>query len=100
VLDVRDAAVALRSGIHVAFGTQAQEAFLEGHVLAFEHFGGVPARVRYDNLNKATPELVAPSAIAAPGEIVTRGGMKTYPVPRALTETEIPTVIAEFVHAA
>lgn len=31
---------------HVAFGTQAQEAFLEGHVLAFAHFGGVPGRVR------------------------------------------------------
>ena len=30
---------------HVAFATQAQEAFLEGHVLAFEHFGGVPARI-------------------------------------------------------
>jgi transposase len=29
---------------HVAFATQAQEAFLEGHVLAFEHFGGVPGR--------------------------------------------------------
>lgn len=27
---------------HVTFGTQAQEAFLEGHVLAFEYFGGVP----------------------------------------------------------
>ncbi len=38
---------------HVAFGTQAQEAFLEGHVLAFEHFGGVPGRVRYDNLKPA-----------------------------------------------
>lgn len=25
---------------HVAFATQAQEAFLEGHVLAFAHFGG------------------------------------------------------------
>ena len=25
---------------HVAFATQAQEAFLEGHVLAFEYFGG------------------------------------------------------------
>ena len=31
---------------HVAFATQAQEAFLEGPVLAFEYFGGVPARVR------------------------------------------------------
>ena len=28
---------------HVAFATQAQEAFLEGHVLAFEYFGAVPA---------------------------------------------------------
>jgi hypothetical protein len=35
---------------HVAFATQAQEAFLEGHVLAFEYFGAVPGRVRYDNL--------------------------------------------------
>jgi len=33
---------------HVAFATQAQEAFLEGHVLAFECFGAVPGRVRYD----------------------------------------------------
>jgi transposase len=35
---------------HVAFATQAQEAFLEGHVLAFGYFGAVPGRVRYDNL--------------------------------------------------
>jgi len=38
---------------HIAYGTQAQEAFLEGHVLAFQHFGGVPARIRYDNLKPA-----------------------------------------------
>lgn len=38
---------------HVAFATQAQEAFLEGHVLAFQHFGGVPGRIRYDNLKPA-----------------------------------------------
>jgi transposase len=38
---------------HVAFATQAQEAFLEGHVLAFEQFGGVPGRIRYDNLKPA-----------------------------------------------
>jgi transposase len=38
---------------HVAFATQAQEAFLEGHVAAFEHFGAVPARIRYDNLKPA-----------------------------------------------
>ena len=41
-----------RSGraFHVAFATQAQEAFLEGHVLAFEYLGAVPGRIRYDNL--------------------------------------------------
>jgi len=38
---------------HVAFTTQAQEAFLEGHVRAFTHFGAVPARIRYDNLKPA-----------------------------------------------
>ena len=38
---------------HYAYGTQAQEAFLEGHVRAFVHFGGVPGRIRYDNLTAA-----------------------------------------------
>jgi transposase len=40
---------------HVAFATQAQEAFLEGHVLAFEYFGAVPGRIRYDNLKRPWP---------------------------------------------
>ena len=43
---------------HVAFATQAQEAFLEGHVLAFEHFGGVPGRIRYDNLKPAVVRVL------------------------------------------
>jgi transposase len=43
---------------HVAFATQAQEAFLEGHVLAFEHFGGVPGRIRYDNLKPAVTRVL------------------------------------------
>jgi transposase len=43
---------------HVAFGNQAQEAFLEGHVLAFEYFGGVPGRVRYDNLKPAVVRVL------------------------------------------
>lgn len=43
---------------HVAFGTQAHEAFLEGHVLAFQHFGGVPGRVRYDNLKPAVVRVL------------------------------------------
>ena len=43
---------------HVAFATQAQEAFLEGHVLALAHFGAVPARVRYDNLKPAVVRVL------------------------------------------
>lgn len=35
--------------VHVAFGSEGQEAFLEGHVTAFSRLGGVPARIRYDN---------------------------------------------------
>jgi transposase len=43
---------------HVIFSHQAQEAFFEGHVLAFEHFGGVPARIRYDNLKDAVTRIL------------------------------------------
>jgi len=43
---------------HVAFATQAQEAFLEGHVLGFAHLGGVPALVRYDNLKPAVTRVL------------------------------------------
>jgi transposase len=45
-------------GFHVAFCHQAQEAFFEGHVLAFAHFGGVPMRVRYDNLKAAVIKVL------------------------------------------
>jgi transposase len=43
---------------HVAFANQAQEAFFEGHRLAFEHLGGVPERVRYDNLKPAVVKVL------------------------------------------
>ncbi|HEX2810512.1 MAG TPA: IS21 family transposase [Kineosporiaceae bacterium] len=43
---------------HVGYGTQAQEAFLEGHIKAFEYFGGVPGRVRYDNLKPAVVRVL------------------------------------------
>jgi transposase len=43
---------------HVVFAHQAQEAFLEGHRLAFDHFGGVVARVRYDNLKPAVVKVL------------------------------------------
>ncbi len=37
----------------MTFPTQRQESFLYGHVQAFNHFGGVPARISYDNLTTA-----------------------------------------------
>ena len=50
--------------------------------------------------NKGGLESVAPSAIAAPGEIVTAEGQLAYAVPRALETDEIPGLVAEFVHAS
>jgi N-ethylmaleimide reductase len=45
--------------------------------------------------------ILAPSAVAASGEIYTdAGGMKPHPVPEAMTEEDIKTTIAEFVQAA
>ena len=39
---------------HLAYANQTQESFLDGHVRAFEAFGGVPTgMVRYDNLKPA-----------------------------------------------
>jgi transposase len=43
---------------HMAFGNQAQESFLEGHVRAFEYFAGVPGLVRYDNLKPAVVRVL------------------------------------------
>lgn len=43
---------------HQAFSTTGSEAFIEGHVLAFEHFGGVPERIRYDNLKPAVTKVL------------------------------------------
>jgi len=43
---------------HMAFPRQTQQAFLEGHVAAFAYFGGVFARVRYDNLSVAVKKVL------------------------------------------
>ena len=45
-------------GFHRVYLNQAQEAFLDGHVRAFEHFGGVPGRIRYDNLKPAVTRVL------------------------------------------
>ena len=43
--------------VHRVFPTQGQEAFLEGHVHAFETLGGLPGRIRYDNLKAAVSRV-------------------------------------------
>ena len=45
-------------GFHRVYANQAQEAFFDGHVRAFSHFGGVPERVRYDNLKPAVARVL------------------------------------------
>ncbi len=44
--------------LHRVFATQAQEAFLAGHVDAFCRLGGVPGRIRYDNLKPAVARVL------------------------------------------
>jgi transposase len=41
-----------------AYLNEAQEVFLDGHVRAFEAFGGVPGTVRYDNLKAAVVRVL------------------------------------------
>ena len=41
-----------------AFPAETTEAFLEGHVRAFEYFGGVPRRILYDNTTLAVARIL------------------------------------------
>ncbi len=69
-----------------------------GHIFAqFMHTGrvGHPANL------PAGAELIAPSAIAASGQMYTDSqGMQPHPVPRAMTEADLASTLAEFVQAA
>lgn len=42
----------------MAFPSQRQEAFFEGHVRAFHHFQGIPRRISYDNLKTAVKRIL------------------------------------------
>jgi hypothetical protein len=55
---VHDAVVLLGHAVHQAFLTQGQEAFLEGHVHAFERLGVPVDKIRYDNLNSAVKQVL------------------------------------------
>jgi transposase len=54
----------VHSGRHFAciYERQDQISFLEGHVRAFAHFGGVPARVAYDNFKPAVTRILVGGA--------------------------------------
>jgi transposase len=41
-----------------AYLNECQAVFLDGHVRGFEHFGGVPDRIRYDNLKSAVTKVL------------------------------------------
>jgi transposase len=41
-----------------AFPAETTEAFLEGHVRAFQYFGGVPTRILYDNTTLAVARIL------------------------------------------
>lgn len=56
-------------------------------------------RVSHEGTNGGR-EVVAPSAIAIQGETRTYDGKKPFPVPRALTEEELPAIVEEFVQAS
>jgi len=44
--------------VHLCSPSEGQEAFLEGHAVAFARLGGVPARIRYDNLKAAVSRVL------------------------------------------
>ncbi len=43
---------------HRAYANEAQESFTDAHMRAFEYFGGVPSRIRYDNLKTAAIKIL------------------------------------------
>lgn len=106
-----------------------QLAFLDGHVRAFAHFGGVPARLVYDNLSAAVKRRVGlqlkltdrfralvshylfEPCFARPGEGHDKGGVESRgrgirlahltPVPRGESLPDIAaSVLADIDHAA
>jgi hypothetical protein len=50
--------MASAGAFHCAYPRATQQAFLEAHEKAFEYFGGVFRRVRYDNLSSAVKKIL------------------------------------------
>jgi transposase len=105
----------------VIYERQDQVSFLDGHVRAFEHFGGVPHRGVYDNLTAAVRKIVMPrreltdrfqalvnhyayeACFARPGEGHDKGGVESRgrgirlqqltPIPRGASWAEVSEVL-------
>jgi len=76
------------SGVHAAGGKIFAQIMHDGRVCH-------PANMLADT------KIVAPSAVAAPGEMWTDSeGLKPYPIPHVMTEEDIQQAIAEFAMAA
>lgn len=99
-----------------------QLSFLDAHVKAFEHFGGVPERIVYDNLSAAVKRIMGPrrelterfrallshylfeACFARPGEGHDKGGVEARgkgirlahltPIPRGESLREISEVLS------
>lgn len=89
-------------GIHSAEQTAGWRAVADavhaagGHIVVqLMHVG----RIAHPD-NKGGLESVAPSAIAAPGTVVTATGNQPYATPRELATDELPGIVDEFVAAA
>lgn len=68
-----------------------------GHIFAqLWHVG----RISHPDLQQDHALPVAPSAIKPSGQAFTETGLQAFVTPRALDTTEIPDIIAQYVHAA
>ncbi|MGG5823408.1 alkene reductase [Falsiroseomonas sp. HW251] len=72
--------------VHAKGGRIVAQIMHTGRISHPDNTGGLP--------------VVAPSAVAAQGQMFTAGGMKPLPVPEALTEAGIERVIGDFAAAA
>lgn len=76
--------------------TQAVHARGAKIFIQFMHCG----RIAHPDNVPPGARVVAPSAIAAKGQMFTDGGMKPLPTPEAMTEADLKTALAEYVTAA
>ena len=68
-----------------AYPAETAEAFCDGHVAAFDFFGGVPQSILYDNTRLAVAKIVKGGRAAALADV--RGTAEPLPVRRPVRQT-------------